>query len=240
MNKIYYLAIAAMCALSSCGGDDGKLKVEDTTIAGGLGDYFEVVDKPYVLEGNKGDELKVEMRCKQPINDKQQASLGIVVMDKDGNTLYSKNASQYWSEYGLHQVNEGESYTQSFYLDLARDAKPAKFRITSNFRDESETSSSSSSYSYSSYSSDDDVEVATSSDDNWDSVLDSYEEFVDNYIRLFKKAQAGDMSAMGEYATYMEKAQNLSDKLSSAKGSLSPSQVARYTKIMNKMATAAQ
>ncbi len=48
------------------------------------------------------------------------------------------------------------------------------------------------------------------------------------------------MSAMGEYTTYMEKAEALGDKLSSAKGSMSSSQVARYTKILNKMATVVQ
>ncbi len=154
--------------------------------------------------------------------------------------LLVDSTSQYWSEYGLHQVNEGESYIYTFHLDFPHESKPAKFRITSSFRDESATASSVSSYSSS--SDDDEIEVVeeSSSDDDWDSALDSYEEFVDNYIRLFKKAQAGDMSAMGEYTTYMEKAEALGDKLSSAKGSMSSSQVARYTKILNKMATVVQ
>lgn len=79
---------------------------------------------------------------------------------------------------------------------------------------------------------------SSSSSEDWDALLDSYEEYVDEYIKLMKKAENGDMSAMTEVASYMEKAQALSNKMANAKGSMSASQVARYTKILNKMASA--
>lgn len=80
-------------------------------------------------------------------------------------------------------------------------------------------------------------EVIASND--WDNVLDEYEEFVDSYIKLLKKSQSGDMNAINEYASYMEKANSLSEKLAEANDDLTPSQLARYQKITMKMAQAA-
>ena len=75
--------------------------------------------------------------------------------------------------------------------------------------------------------------------ENWDAVLDSYENYVNQYIKLMKKAQAGDVSAVAEYASMMEKAEDLSNKLEKAEDSLSSAQLARYTKITQKLASAA-
>lgn len=81
---------------------------------------------------------------------------------------------------------------------------------------------------------------SSSGSENWDSVLDSYERYVDKYIALMKKAQSGDASALAEYPSLMEEAQEYGDKLQNAKGSLSASQIARYQRINNKMLKAAQ
>lgn len=45
------------------------------------------------------------------------------------------------------------------------------------------------------------------SGNNWDSVLDDYEEYFDQYVKLLKKAKNGDVSALTEYAKMLEKAQ---------------------------------
>ena len=83
--------------------------------------------------------------------------------------------------------------------------------------------------------------LSSSSDsEDFDAVLESYEEYVDQYIVLMKKAAKGDMSAMSEYPTLMEKAQELGEKMEKAKGDMSASQLARYQKITMKMAEAAQ
>lgn len=73
---------------------------------------------------------------------------------------------------------------------------------------------------------------------NWDSTLDSYEKLVDKYISLAKKAQAGDMSALADYASIAEESQKLSNKLNDA-SDMTPAQMARYQKITAKMASAA-
>lgn len=80
---------------------------------------------------------------------------------------------------------------------------------------------------------------ATSDSEDWDAVLDSYEEYVNNYISLLKKAMNGDMDALSEYPSVMEDAQELSEKLQKAQDSMSSSQLSRYTKITNKLTQAA-
>ena len=85
----------------------------------------------------------------------------------------------------------------------------------------------------------DEEDVTASSKSDWDAILDEYESFVDKYIALLKKANTGDMSALTEYMSYMEKAQALAEKLDDADDDMSSAQMNRYMKIAQKMATAA-
>ena len=71
--------------------------------------------------------------------------------------------------------------------------------------------------------------------DDWDKVLDEYEKYVNQYIKTYKKAMNGDMSAMADYAKLLEKAQKLSAKLEKAKGQMTDAQLKRYMKITQKM-----
>ena len=92
-----------------------------------------------------------------------------------------------------------------------------------------------------SYNSNDDVEISLDSDSqDWDALLNSYEEYVNKYISYVKKAAKGDMDALTEYPALMNKAQELGDKMKGAKGNMSASQWERYNKITMKMAKAAQ
>lgn len=92
--------------------------------------------------------------------------------------------------------------------------------------------SSSSSNSYNSSSS------SKKSSKNWNKVLDEYEKFVDQYIKTYKKAMNGDMSAMGEYANLLEKAEALEDDLADAEDELTTAQMNRYMKITEKLSNA--
>ena len=75
---------------------------------------------------------------------------------------------------------------------------------------------------------------------DWDALLNSYEQYVDKYISYMNKAAKGDMSALSEYPALMEKAQELSDRMVEAQGEMSSSQWNRYMKITTKMTEAAQ
>lgn len=79
--------------------------------------------------------------------------------------------------------------------------------------------------------------VASKSD--VDAMLNEYERFVDKYISLLKKASKGDVSAMADYASYMESAQSLGEKIDKCSGEMNAAQMKRYTEITNKMAKAA-
>ena len=56
---------------------------------------------------------------------------------------------------------------------------------------------------------------------------------------MLKKANAGDVSAMSEYASMMEKATDFADKLENASDDLSTAQMERFTKLQLKLANAA-
>ena len=87
----------------------------------------------------------------------------------------------------------------------------------------------------------DEISDASESDsEDWDALLESYEEYVDKYISYMKKAAKGDMNALSEYPALLEKAQEFNEKMQNAQGVMSSSQWSRYIKITNKMTKAAQ
>ena len=82
--------------------------------------------------------------------------------------------------------------------------------------------------------------AAASSSSDWDSILDSYEKYVNEYIAVYKKVQAGDMSAYSKMASLMEKYQKLAEQLENASDEMTASQMARFQKINVKLAKAIQ
>jgi len=86
---------------------------------------------------------------------------------------------------------------------------------------------------------DDESAYSSNTGSDWDSILDEFEQFVDKYISLLKKAKAGDLNAYSEYASYLEKAESLSEKLSEAESEMTSAQISRYMEILKRMTTAA-
>lgn len=238
------------------------LKPAETTVSGDMEDCFTVVDKEYkgVKEDygwDKCDVITVELERTDKelpfeLNDREldgfgttsvratvQVGFGIEFLDADGNVVDKQSAED---EYGGYDRNEsialcklksGKKGTIRFrVLDKAKDA--VSFRITTVYKENESTETGSSA------DNDDDSSTASSGSEDWDALLSSYEQYVDQYIKLMKKASNGDASAMTEYASFLEKAQEVSNKMSGAKGSMSASQWAKYMKITNKMASAAQ
>ena len=87
---------------------------------------------------------------------------------------------------------------------------------------------------------DDNSVISSSDSEDWDELLTSYEKYVDKYISYVKKAAKGDMTALAEYPSLMEKAQEFSEKMQNAQSNMSASQWSRYMKITTKMTKAAQ
>jgi hypothetical protein len=79
----------------------------------------------------------------------------------------------------------------------------------------------------------------SSGSSNFDELIRSYEKYIDQYIVLMKKAKNNDMSALSEYPTMMQKAQDLQTKISRVQGQMSPEQVGRFTSLQTKLIQAA-
>ena len=112
---------------------------------------------------------------------------------------------------------------------------------SSSSNDDSDvSSSSSSSSSVSSYGSDDNDDddngsvSSSSSSNDWDALLDDYERYVDDMISLVNKVKAGDPTVMAEYSAAVSDAQEISNKLAKAKGTMTAAQINRYNKLMAK------
>ena len=85
----------------------------------------------------------------------------------------------------------------------------------------------------------------SSSSSDFDETLEEYEEFIDQYISILKKAKAAEgdpmksMTIMAEAAPLMQKAQGLGEKLSKVQSDLSPSQVQKMLELQGKLSKAA-
>ncbi|MDE5785403.1 MAG: hypothetical protein K2H98_02630 [Duncaniella sp.] len=150
------------------------------------------------------------------------------------------------------KLSPNETGAVEFKLPKDDAAKAVTFRVITAYEGPSE-SSSENIISYG-YVDSDDVEVVSaddiddldtastgsSSSTDWDSVLDSYDRYVTKYVAVAKKVHNGDMSAMGELAELMSEAESLGNKLDNASNDMTATQMARYVKITQKMATAMQ
>ena len=265
--KCFMMVVLTVC-LASCGGKKSSdsetssetsfdVTVDNTTIGGKLSQYFSLEDKTYKYQRVEEDpwaydNVTVELKCIQPLPENLIAYIGVEFLDENG-TVISAGKADYDSFHDyevLRQATPGQVVTVKI-LNRERlgENTPVKIRLSSIVEEEtkpSESSSSSEGSDDSSVSSDDSsdeeksISSSSTSSADWDSMLDSYEQYVNKYIALLKKAANGDMSAMAEYAGLMQKAQELSDKMNGAQGDMSASQWARYMKITTKMSTAAQ
>lgn len=144
--------------------------------------------------------------------------------------LSLKSGEKVWLEFSL-----------GYNSDLEEEpTKAKKVKLTSSLeeRDLSEITSNSSNNDENDGM---DEEVASSSNDSdkVDKALDSYEAYVDQYIKFLKKAQKGDNSAMAEYPSLMQKATDMQEKMDDMKDDFSAKQMGRMMKIQTKMTNAA-
>lgn len=89
-------------------------------------------------------------------------------------------------------------------------------------------------------STDEETETSDNGSTDYDEVLDAYEKYYSQYISMLKKASKGDMNAIQEASELMQQANELSEKMSNAKGEMSVAQWARFQKIQMKLLKAAQ
>lgn len=252
----------AIVFFTACGGGNKKdevvkVKPEKTEIKGPLKGYFEVVQKDYIVKenGSWGHLISVELRRtdkelpfdaskatsfsvstdEKPI----QVGFGIEMLDGNGDVVEIKNANAgglsgvYSSDDIESAIQLGANETGIVRWSINIEEKPVSFRITSAVEGNATSFSSDES---------EDGETSTTSNSkskDWDKVLKDYEDYINKYIALMKKANAGDVSAITEYASMLEKAEKLQTSLNNAGDNLTATQAAKFLKLQQKLTNAA-
>lgn len=239
------LAGACSLALVGCGGGVSRSisMSEDVEVYGDLGD--EDVDEYLGVKGRthkfsvRDDKLMLELEV-ETLQEMPAVKLDdidnfyVEVYDKDDkNVRLSDGSILYMTPSNPEVVQElssspeGKVYTFQFECPLSGETEATEVLDQIDSFD----------FNIDLIPTDDAGEGFSMSDDSndWDEVLDSYESYVDQYIALYKKAMNGDMSAMSEYGSFLEKASDLGQKMSDATDEMSPAQVRRYREIQEKL-----
>lgn len=236
ISKITFVLLV-MLGVTSCGNKQEmpeSLSPETTSIDGNMGEYYEVVEGSYKLD-EYSDEFEFDVKCIKNTPELTYTKLGIgyEIYDENGNVVDSKNATledvNPWNSYEFLLLKEGEmgkvKVSLAGWPDKLKEAKTFKIVIDARGEEGKDDTTE-----------DDEGTAVSSPSNNWDSVLDEYEQYCDKLASMSKKAMAGDMTVMSEYSSALEQAQSLSDKLENAQGEMTPAQVARLNKIAAKMA----
>lgn len=267
-KTLFVFGLAAIVAMmASCSGSDGsKIKPTDTKfLSGTVSKCLVVADKPAELsivedeDSTKSIYLKVTLQMVRsglknvdPNDiDFEDVYNGaeINLVDKNGNELFDLEVRDE-DELKLKNLLTGdEGSTADIIFECSyNEAKKAKVfeKVTqftpyeaANIVIENEDGE----YIEWDGSSDFSSDAAVSSDsgsEDWDALLNSYEEYVNSYVSMLQKASAGDMSALTESASFLQKAQELTQKLSSATSGMSSAQLSRFNEINQKMLQAAK
>lgn len=258
--------------LSSCGKkvDELNLTANSTSVTGDLEGYLELVSNSITLAPStkygKGLEAKAKFKIIKPFTTmgvtKGIDHIGLTLLDEGGMPVSGLDALKFegfccyddvQSLKGLLKNGNGEFiatfYMQTPYELIGEDFKKILAEKENNLKSfsisssvvidefENNTSDAASESSNDGLSSNDET-----GSENWDKLLDDYEAYVDDYIRLYKKAMNGDQSALAEYPSLMEKATNLQESMTQAQSDnkLSGKQISRLTTIQTKMIQAAQ
>lgn len=232
MKKVIFI-IVAIVSLTSCKEEVAKsLRPETTKIEGNLGKRFEIVDDEYPVS-DFSSSFQFNVKCIEEGNTSgyiDKIGFGYEILDKDGKVLDSKEGApeDIWAgtSTSFLKLKEGETGPVTIYIqgwpESLRGAKSFKVTINS-VESEGEIDSGNG--------------VADSgTSDDWNKILDEYEAYCNKVVALAKKAQAGDVSAITEYSSLLEKAESLQNKLENASSNLSAAQAARLNKIAAKMA----
>lgn len=222
-------------------------------IEGPLGDYFEIVPKDYKIEGGK---MTIEfIRVKEGMPDPWQEGMSIGTSsgscapafrvefyDGDGNVVCKDSTDLSWDSSELDEiVSLSVSDIGKLTFDCLDDKGIKSFKVFSTFEaypDESSDPFGSAFSVWGMGSDSDGSSDETSSSEDWDAVLDSYDSYVTEYIDFVERAK-NNPSVLAESASLVKKAQDLGDKLEKAQDEMSSSQVDRYVEISKRMAEAA-
>jgi hypothetical protein len=231
-----------------------KVKPDSITISGSLGNYLEVVDNEYEVVDDWGGKLSIKLKSKGKVPDSllknKDVTLSLALLGDDGVPV--SGTQEFNVDYAsqdklnsLIQSGNGEeiilfmSLLGGYHAETDAD-RVKKFSVSSVLKDKGVQPTSSSSSNDNTTGDNPASASDNTGDKNFDKLLDDYESYTDQLISLMKKANAGDASALTDYADALQKASDLDKDLADAKKSktLSTEQLTRMFKIEQKMLTA--
>ena len=249
--------------------EEVTVKPKTTSLKGDLKEYYDIVDKDYKIKVDENSYMNegmitVEVKRNQKdfdfktdnINpfgtngsEDYHVGFGIEIFNESAPSVI-KNATEggmngvYSGDdiKGLIQLEKGETGYIRWTVSNKKLKGLKTFRITSALKKEVHNDNSytvSSNTSSSNTNSDKIASSTSNSNGKMDKALDSYEDYVDEYIKFLKKSSNGDISAMSEYPELMEKATKMQQKIQGMNNDFTTKQLARMMKIQTKMTNAA-
>lgn len=251
-------ALMAVMFLASCGGGgsaikEKTIKASGVSISGDGSDFIKVVDGDYILKVVSDKVvIAVKFELVKKYDGKSEPEMGnvnLIPLDKTGVAVpdlgldFKPATMSDWDKIkDLLKGEVGKQATISFEWSYFSNAEIQEriMKETESFEiTRADLTGGSSSEVSSSDDGSNDESVSSSGSEDWDDVLKSYEDYIDQYIKLLKKAKNGDASALSEYPAMMEKATDLAGKLENAGNDLTPTQASKFAKLQVKLANAA-
>lgn len=238
-----------------------KLQAKSKTIKGELGDYLvlnnsatKVNFKELDFVDNQVWEVKLNvLRTDKPLPyDPSElhgnySSLGMTIFNKAGQPISGLNTAKCsghrlieeiltlksgqdgWVTFDLYK---GEKFDEGVIDDWS------SFEVNSEIKFDRDVQKTSTTFDEVN-SDNGDNSKASMNDDDFDQMMDDYEDYIDEYIKFYKKAMNGDLTALSNYPKMLEKAEAMDKSMSAAQGDMTAKQVARFLKIQLKLTNAA-
>jgi hypothetical protein len=253
-----FLALTTSCKKTQENEENNKIKSitvkpKTTVIKGDLGEYFVVVENDYEIkleENSFNGEGIISVEVKRTAKDFNFSTDNINPFGTDGSENYhvgfgieifgesSPKVIKQATEGGLAGVYDSEDIIALMKL---KKGETGFIRWSVEMSEGLKTFQLSSALQKSDgsfvVSENNDETLLNSGSEDYDKMLQNYDEYVTEYIKFYKKAMKGDNTAMSEYPAMMEKANALQESMQEAQGNnqLSVKQIAKMSEIQTKM-----
>lgn len=235
--SVLVVLITTICI--SCGSKITEVTVKNksTDINGYLNGYLEVVDGSYkisMVENNLI--LNVKLKVVKQLEESELYEISAELLDESDMPLSGLGtflASYMNFSDDIDKINDalkegtGEITAKLIYSvgeDNSKESEALKI-----------ASEKAKSFSINSKIKDDVTISENNGNKNWEKILTDYESYTNQCIKLLKKANSGDVSAMTEYLEVLQKAQDIQESFLEAEDDITTAQMERFIKIQKKL-----
>ena len=236
--SVLVVLITTICI--SCGSKITEVTVKNksTDINGYLNGYLEVVDGSYTISMVENNLiLNVKLKVVKQLEESELYEISAELLDESDMPLSGLGtflASYMNFSDDIVKINDalkegtGEITVKLIYSggdDNSKESEALKI-----------ASEKAKSFSINSKTKDDVIiSENNNGDKNWEKILTDYESYTNQCIKLLKKANSGDVSAMTEYLEVLQKAQDIQESFLEAEDAITTGQMERFMKIQQKL-----